>query len=144
MVLRGTDTFGFQGIDDAGDVKSLMYVDNRANSAQRQALVAFAKEHSGKAAENVLRVENASIDMSLDIGSLAGNLQAGEDVYLATRKATPEDCICHNESAFYPPLAETTLMAAGVATDGGFRGQGLGTRWSIPDTRSAYMAVFNY
>jgi hypothetical protein len=144
MVLRGTDTLGYTGIEGGGDVKSLMYVDSRANETQRDALVEFAKQHSGKAADQILRIETCTIAMDLDVNTLVGQLEAGDDVFLATRKATAEDCICRNESAFYEPLAATTQAIAGVTTDGGFSGTGLGSRWSIPGSRTAYMGVFDY
>ena len=144
MVLRSSDTLGFEGIAGAGDIRSLMLVDNRADAAQRAALVDFAKRHSGKAGQDVVRIDEASISMSLDHGALVGRLEAGDDVLLQTRKARPDDCICHNEIAFYPPLADTFAVAPGVATEGGFFGSGLGSRWDIPDSRSVYMGLFQY
>ena len=89
-------------------------------------------------------MDSAPIEMSLDKLELNGKLQAGETVKLETRKARPSDCICSNESAYYPPLAKVTNFAPGVALEGEFKGRGLGTRWSIPDSRSAYMATFDY
>ena len=111
---------------------------------QQAALLSFAKQHAGRAGENVVRVTTAPISMSLSELELAGQLDVGEDVKLVTRKARPEDCICSNETAYYPPLAKVTNFAAGVTTVGEFNGRGLGTRWSTPDARSAYMATFAY
>jgi len=70
-------------------------------------------------------------------------LNAGKSVKLATRKAKPSDCICTNEVAYYPPLAKMQNFAAGVSTEAEFKGRGLGTRWSMPNSRSAYMGVFD-
>jgi hypothetical protein len=144
VVVRSTDTLGFQGIAGAGDVKSVVLVDERASESQRKALIGFAKQQSGKAGETLVRVEATSIEMELDAVKLEGKLNAGKQLQLQTRKARPEDCICSNESAYYPPLAKVEFFAAGVATEGSFTGRGLGSHWSIPDSRSAYMATFRY
>ena len=43
-----------------------------------------------------------------------------------------------------PPLSRVTNFAAGVATEGEFSGKGLGTSWSVPQSRSAYMGTFTF
>jgi hypothetical protein len=82
--------------------------------------------------------------MSLNEAELQGKLHAGKDVTITTRKARASDCICSNEVAYYPPLAKVDTCAAGVTMDGQFSGRGLGSRWSTPESRSAYMARFTY
>lgn len=144
VVLRAKETLAHQGIAGAGEVKSVVLVDERATAEQQTALVAFARKHASTAGQSIVRVASSPIEMSLNTGSLEGKLQAGKEVKLVTRKARPTDCICSNESAFYPPLTELDHFAAGVTVDGGFQGRGLGSRWSIPDSRSAYMATFCY
>jgi hypothetical protein len=144
MFLRTTDTLGFQGIEGAGQLKSVVFVDERADQSQQAALAEFAKSHAGKAGDAVTRVEASPIDMDLDLLELNGTLKAGKIVKLKTRKARPGDCICSNESAYYPPLAEVENFAPGVTTEGEYSGRGLNSRWSIPGNRSAYMATFRY
>ena len=87
-------------------------------------------------------IEALPIEMSLDVSELKGNLKAGHQVELATRRAKPGDCICGNEVAFYPPLAHVENFAAGVSLVSRFSGTGLGQRWTSHDNRSAYMATF--
>ena len=82
--------------------------------------------------------------MSLNTDDLAGHLEAVKSVKVVTRKANPDDCICSNESAYYPPLAKVENFVPGVTIEGKFSGRGLGSRWSTPDARSAYMATFAY
>src|SRR5262245_45395909 len=106
MVVRGNDTLAYKGLEDPKELKAAIIVDEKASEAQREALIAFAKEHTGRAGKEVVRVDSAPISMSLDTGELKGNLQAGELVKLRTRKAKVGDCICMNEVAFYPPLAK--------------------------------------
>jgi hypothetical protein len=145
IVVVGADkTLGFKGLGDADKIKSVVYVDEKATDEQASALVKFAEQHAGPAAKNVKRVDRSPIAMSLDTATLEGKLEAGKSVRLVTRKAREGDCICSNETAYYPPLAKVENFAAGVAIDGEFRGRGLGRTWSIPSTRSVYMATFAY
>lgn len=144
VVLNASDTLGFAGLDGPKELKSVILVDQRADSAQHEALVGFAKEHAGRAGESVVRIDAAPIRMSLDVAELRGRLEAGKNLKLVTRQARPGDCICSNESAYYPPLAKVKNFVPGVTIEGNFTGRGLGSRWSTPDSRSAYMATFSY
>jgi hypothetical protein len=144
IVVRASDTLGFQGLDNAKKVRSVILVDERATESQHAALVEFVRTHASQAASDVARVASLPISMNLDVSKLEGSLAAGKEVKLQTRKATPGDCICRNEVAYYPPLAKVENFAPGVTTVGEFNGRGLGTRWSTPGYRSAYMATFAY
>ena len=115
MVVRGNDTLGHQGMNDPKELKSAIIVDAKATPQQREALIAFVKDHTGRAGKEVVRVDAVPIQMSLDTVDLRGNLQAGDLVKLVTRKAKPGDCICQNEVAFYPPLTQVERFAAEVA-----------------------------
>jgi hypothetical protein len=144
MVVRGNDTLAYKGVEDPSELKSAVIVDAKASAKQREALVAFVKEHTGRAGKEIVRVDAAPIEMSLDSVELKGNLKAGEVVKVSTRKARPGDCICSNEVQFYPPLAAMNRFAAGVAIEAEFKGPGLGAIWSTPESRSVYMGEFTY
>lgn len=144
LVVRASDTLGFKGLADAKELKSVILVDERATSQQREALVAFAKEHAGPAGKVVSRVDASPIKLSLDQHDLVAKLDAGKSAKIVTRKAREGDCICRNEVAYYPPLAKVDNFAAGVTVEGEFAGRGLGSRWSTPESRSAYMGTFAY
>jgi hypothetical protein len=144
MIVRGNDTLAYKGLDDPKELKAAIIVDEKATGAQREALVAFAKEHTGRAGKEVVRVDAAPISMSLDTGALKGNLEAGKLVKLSTRQAKKGDCICMNEVAFYPPLAQVERFVPGVSIEAEYKGKGLGTNWSTPGSRSAYMGEFQY
>ncbi len=144
VVVRASDTLAFAGLDDARKLKSIIYLDENASPQQREALTDFAKSHSGKAGRNVVRVLVAPIKMKLDTVYLTGELEVGKLVRFKARKARPEDCICSNESAYYPPLAELTGFVPGVTIDGEVTARPLGSRWSIPDSRTAYLGTFAY
>jgi len=144
VALNTSNTLGFQGINGAGKMKSIIIVDDKAKGPRRTALIDFAKSHAGKAGNAVVRIHDAPISMSLDEYELRGKLKAGKMVQVETRKARRDDCICSNESAYYPPLAEVQDFAAGITTIGEFKARGLGIRWSTPESRSAYLATFTY
>jgi hypothetical protein len=144
VALKSSTTLGHGGLNDGEDLKAVVYVDQRATREQQEALEDFARTHAGRAGESVVRVEAAPIEMTLNESELKGKLAAGDDVRIETRKARLTDCICMNEVAFYPPLAKVENFAAGVTTVGEFKGRGLGSRWSTPESRSAYMARFDY
>lgn len=144
MVVRGNDTLGYQGVEDPKELKSAVIVDSKASPAQHAALLAFVKEHTGRAGKEIVRVDSVPISMSLDTAELRGVLKAGELVKLTTRKAKQGDCICSNEVAFYPPLAQVERFAPGVCIESEYKGRGLGANWSMPESRSAYVGEFVY
>jgi hypothetical protein len=144
MVVRGNDTLAYKGVEDPQELKSAIIVDAKATTEQRDALISFVKEHTGRAGKEVVRVDAAPIAMSLDTAELRGELKAGSLVKLTTRKAKPGDCICSNEVAFYPPLAKVDRFAPGVSVEAEYKGTGLGANWSTPESRSAYVGEFEY
>jgi len=144
VVVRASGTLGYHGLNSAKQLKSVILVDERANPKQREALITFAKKHTKHPRAKVVRISTSPIEMSLDAPTLKGSLKAGKEVKLVTRKANKDDCICTNETAFYPPLAKVKNFAPGVAIEGQFKGRGLGSRWSTPGARSAYMGLFQY
>lgn len=144
MVVRGNDTLGYQGVENPTQLKSAVIVDAKATAKQREALLSFVKKHTGRAGREIVRVDAAPIEMSLDTADLKGNLKAGEVVKVSTRKAKAGDCICSNEVQFYPPLTDINRFAAGVAVEAEYKGAALGAIWSNPETRSVYVGEFTY
>jgi hypothetical protein len=144
VIVRASNTLGFSGLDDARSIKAMVIVDESASCEQQKALVEFAKSHAGKAGQNVEEVRSSPIQMSLDTTRLVGTLQAGKLVSLQTRQARPSDCICSNETGYYPPLTQLTGSVPGVTIDGRVSATSLGTSWSIPDSRTAYLGTFSY
>ena len=82
--------------------------------------------------------------MTLNEFDLRGKLAVGNKIRLETRKAGRGDCICSNETAYYPPLAQVQHFAPGISIVGEFKSRGLGVQWSSPGDRNAYMATFAY
>ncbi len=142
VVVTASDTLGFRGLEDAARMRSLLIVDEQASPEQREALQQFVKDHAGKAGQSIVKTAVQPITMSLDVTELRGRLTAGEKIKITTRRARPGDCICGNETAYYPPLASLQNFAPGVAVD--FDASGLNRAWSAPESRSAYVGLFAY
>ena len=142
LVASASDTIGFQGFEKQRSVRSMLIVNQDATADQEAALTRFVKQMAGKAADTIVSVQRKEISLSLDVSKLSASLDAGTAIKLRTRKARPDDCICSNESAYYPPLSQLTNFAPGVTLEGEVSGRALGTKWSIPDSRSSYMGMF--
>jgi hypothetical protein len=136
VVVRSSDTLGFQGLSDARQLRSIVLLDQRASEPQQAALVEFVRTHAQQASRDIARVSVLPIHMDLNVETLKGQLTAGKEVTLETRKARQGDCICSNEVAYYPPLAKVEHFVPGVTEVGEFKGRGLGSRWSTPESRS--------
>ena len=143
VVVRASDTLAFRGLEDPREMRAMIVVDDQASQVQRDALVAFAKAQTGKAGNCVEKVKSAPFDMKMNETALTAKHRVGEMVKLEARKARPDDCICSNESAYYPPLTKLQGFVPGVTIEGQVKAQNLGTRWSIPDSRTSYLGTFS-
>lgn len=139
--------------------RSVVLVDERADARQREALVGFAREMAGDLLSDVVAVESAPIQLSVEAAQAGGghahhahhamaglsgaaSLKAGDVVELRTRGLHHGDHHCGNEEVFYPPLTQTTAAVPAVTLAHAFRGKDLGKTWSSPDKRSAFVGRF--
>ncbi len=145
VVLSASDTLGFGGtlVCHPDPIRSVIIVDEKGTSRQREALVQFAAQYAKHAGE-VVKVVAAPIDMSVDHFDIVGTLKAGDYAQIETRKLHQGDCVCSNEATFYPPLCDVKNAVAAFTVEGEFSGPGLGTHWSNGHTRSAFVASFSY
>jgi hypothetical protein len=142
VIVKTSHTLGFNGFDDAKTTQAMIVVDELANSKQAAAIEAFALHQTGLKREQVVDVQRAKIHMDFQFSDLTAKVQVGNIVNLSTRKARPNDCICSNESAYYPPLTKLKGFVPGVTMIGDVTARKLSTRWSIPDSRTAYLGTF--
>lgn len=142
VVVNASETLGFNGFNDAKTKKALLIIDASADSEQASALQAFALNQTGLCVEEFAGIQRAKIAMEFNLADLTAELTAENFVRLTTRKARPNDCICSNESAYYPPLTKLKGFVPGVTIEGEVTARKLSTRWSIPDTRTAYLGTF--
>lgn len=135
--LTDTSLENFEG-------RGVVIVDEKANDAQRAALVDFAKAQSGSLLKDVVKVETAPIDMKAGADQPHGvaSLKAGETVDVETRCLVEGDKHCGNDTTYYPPLTQVESPMAAYTKRDMFIGEGLGMTWDEADRRSAFIARF--
>ena len=140
--LSGTHNLGMRemGGEAPTEVKALMYVDERATPAQRDALVSMAKTAIGDLALRVVDVQ--SVPIAFDRTHHAASVQAGE------ARLDIEAHIHHDPSCgamqWFRPLSRGADAEVGLTRTQAFSGQALGTRWSQRDKRSAFVGTFAF
>ena len=128
-------------------VQAVLIVDERADPEQRLALQSFAKKMGGELLADVVRVEYQPISFSAANGtihSMKAQMTAGNLAKIQTRPLEGHDQICHNEEVWYQPLTPVDHAMAAYTEASGYNGPGLGTTWSSPLKRSAFVATFHY
>jgi hypothetical protein len=132
------------GIHEIGGEKpvsrSALFVDARANSTQRDALVALAKELSSKVMGTVVSVTPAPIQFA-DKGEEIS--VAAPQIALAIGKHAEHNPCCGAEQWFHP-LATVNDPTIGLTKENSFTGSDLGSKWSDPDKVSAFFGTFTY
>ena len=144
-VLHASNTLG-DVTASAYPVKSVIIVDSRATLAQRAALKNFAVRMGGDLLSDVVRVDYQPIDFTMAGGSVHSRqlcMKAGTEAKLETRPLNDGDQICHNEAVWYPPLTKIDHAMAAYTVAHDFHGNELGTVWSSPDKRSAFVGTFH-
>ncbi|MGD0362331.1 MAG: DUF1326 domain-containing protein [Bryobacteraceae bacterium] len=143
-VVRAHHTLG-DVYESAYPVKAVIIVDSRANLEQRLALQSFAKHMAGDLLQDVVRVDIQPVDLTFagnSIHSMQANLTAGNLAKITTRALDGGDQICHNEEVWYRPLTKLDHAMPAYALANQWEGAGLGTTWSSPDKRSAFVGSF--
>src|SRR5436305_2621294 len=140
---------------------SVVLVDERADAAQKQALVGLAHEMGGDLLSDVVAVQSAPIELTVEAASPApadivhshmnhaaaalsrdASLTAGTEVQLRTRALNHDDHLCGNDAVYYPPLTPSADAVPAVTLAHAFRGAELGKTWSSPGKRSAFVGHF--
>ncbi len=142
-IARGQATLG-DPYKNPFPAHAVLLLDKKANDAQRQALVSFAKTMGGRLLENVVLVQPEPITMQVGEGSHHGSVvvQAGDMARVETRLLSEKDHYCGNEYVYYPPLTELSHAMPAVAVDNEYLGNSLGAEWKIFDKRSAFVGTF--
>ena len=91
--------------------QTVLMVDDAANGAQREALIALARHQGGKLLENVARVDYVPVILEVPQNHEGhAVLRAGRLATIITRPLNHHDHICGNETNFYPPLTNVERM----------------------------------
>jgi hypothetical protein len=134
-VVKASATLG-DVHNTAYPVRSVLIIDEKATPEQRLALRSFAKRMSNDLLSDIVKVEYQPVELTVEndnVHSATATLKAGALAAIQTRAIKSGDKVCSHEEVWYPPLT--------VAHN--YKGDGLGTRWSSPDKRSAYVASFH-
>jgi len=124
--------------------ESVLIVDQRATSRQRQALQDFASSMAGKLLSHVVRVDTAPIQFAFSQGDQHGaaRLEAGKLAHIETRSLCKGDDKCGNEFVYYPPLIKLAHAMPAFTLEDSFQGQGLNVVWNHIGKRSAFVGSF--
>lgn len=144
-VVRAKSTLG-DAYTESNPAKAVLIVDESADPEQRLALQAFAKHMGGLLLSDVVRVEYTPVSLDFANGnlhSMAATLKAGDLARIETRALNEGDQICHNEAVWYAPLTALNHAMPAYAIANDFKGKGLGTTWSSPFKRSAFVGSFS-
>lgn len=143
LIAHASHTLGFNGFEDATSTRAVLIVDSGADQIETAALEQFALAQTGLQKPQIAHVYHRDIEMSFDMTDLTASVEVQDFASLETRKARKGDCICSNESAYYPPLTKLKGFVPGVTIEGDVSARKLGGRWSIPDSRTAYLGTFD-
>lgn len=143
-VVKANSTLGNR-FGSAYPVKSVLIVDSKATPEQQLALRGFAERMAGDLLQDIVRVEIQPVEFELEgsIHQTKAKLSAGTLAAIQTRAINNGDHICANEITWYDPLTKVDHAMPAVATAHNYKGQGLGTTWSSPDKRSAFVGEFH-
>jgi hypothetical protein len=140
-VVAASDTLG---LEQTGQAKAILLVDERATPDQKAALVRLAKEQGGGLTANVVAVRSSKVNLEIcpcDNNGCA-KLDAG-DARIETRCIDAKhDKKCGNETAFFAPLAKNVKATPAVAVEHSYSGKGAGATWSDANRRGAYLGTF--
>ena len=140
-------------------MRSVLFYDTRATAAQREALRAFvtlppARTSASSCAKRLRRSRSsrraarAIRRRAITTGTRARSpacikVAAGNLVRLETRNILHTDHLCASPELFGAPLSRGVRNDIPVyVPQMAFSGQGLGSTWSIPDTRGGFVADF--
>lgn len=140
-VVRASATLG-DPYTNPLPAKTVFIVDQRANSAQRAALVQFAQAQGAGLLNDAIATQAQPISFAIASHGWT-TVQAGNLVRLSTRTINGGDMICHNEEVYYPPLAAHLVHSMPVVeTASSYTGNSLGVTWNDSGRRSSFVGMF--
>ena len=153
--VQGTTTFSEDAPDQA---RSVLIVDEKADSQQRDALVAMARSLAGRRLSNVVAIKSARISLKIEAHAMAdanaalaahGMPHAPAASFwvpglasIVTRPLDERDHACGNEVIAYEPLSRGASVLPAYTLGHQFKGQGLASTWDDPNCRSSFVGHF--
>ena len=120
--------------------RAAIYIDSRANTAQRQALVAMVKSLSGSLIGSVVQETAAPIQFADNGHQITVET---DTVKLAVGKHLNHEASCGNKQ-WFNPLTRVERAEMGTTDQNEFSAAILQTKWSDPNKRSSFFGTFSY
>ena len=130
------------GGEEPTAVKAIIIVDPRATAPQRDALVRLVRELSNGLITHVVRVDVAPVKFATSQNYVEVSVP-NNSIQLTVNKEMKHDPSC-GAMQWFTPFTKLADAALGVAEEHAFEGQGLNTKWSAPNKRSAFFGTFVY
>ncbi|WP_165075347.1 DUF1326 domain-containing protein [Paludisphaera rhizosphaerae] len=155
----GTSTFSQ---DDASAAKAVVIVDDQATTAQRDALVAMAKELGGDRLKNIVAVRRSPLLITVEGHETASHSAADAHANhgmphapqalvsapglaeILTRPLDADDHACGNEVVAYEPLSSGVQALPAYTRRHRYEGGELESRWNDPNCRSSFVGRFSH
>ena len=156
--VRGSTTFS----EDKPELaRTVLIVDDRADSRQREALVSLAKSLGGARLSNVVDVKSARIGLKVENHEVSAasaeawrshgmphapraSFWAAGLAQIVTRPLDERDHACGNEVVAYQPLSKGVEALPAYTLGHAFKGVGLGSNWDDPNCRSSFVGHFEF
>jgi len=120
--------------------RAAIYVDSRANAAQRKALVAMVRSLSGNLIGSVVQETAAPIEFADNGHQITVST---DNLKLAVEKHLNHDPSCGNKQ-WFNPLTKVDHAEMGNTDRNEFSAGVLCTKWSDPNKRSSFFGTFSY
>lgn len=150
--VRGSTTFS---LDQPEKARSVVIVDEKADPAQRDALVALARELADGRLGQIETIKTARMSLKLESNKAEANrgswlasqapraiFWAGDLARIATRPLDQDDHFCGNEVVAYSPLSKAVEVEPAYTLGHEFKGGELDSRWDDPNCRSSFVGRF--
>jgi hypothetical protein len=136
--------------------RAVLIVDQQADSQQREALVAMAKQLGGRRLDNVVEIKTARISLKVEKHDMADQAHETHGMphaprasfwapglaQVVTRPLNEGDHACGNEVIAYPPLSAGVKVLPAYTLNNAYRGNGLDSRWDDSNCRSSFVGHF--
>lgn len=141
-VVAAHDTLGQKQVAPG---KAILIIDEKADKSQRSALIELVQKQTGTLLENIIAVKSAPIDVTICEckGNACARVSAGQAKIETRCLDAHHDKACGNESAYYPPLANSVKAKPAMASEHSFVGKEFNETWRDGDRRGAYVGTFS-
>lgn len=143
-IILVLESEGILSTKTEGKVRTIVFVDRKANAAQKKALISMVSKLAPRYVKNLAKVKRARIAHRRE--GFRASLEVGDrvEVKVSTRALNPElDKVCGSEEKAYDAFSQHTNVKCAKTLQHFYRGNDLEERWSDPNARSAMVGTFS-